>query len=169
MVGRPQAASHIGHYLFVVLHVTVDVKKLFELGRSYPWPKPKRCLVCRSSRLWGHGYVRRYFEGFVQPLWIKRFRCPDCHTVYTLRPGLFYMRFRYPLWVILSSLITRILYHRFMTSISRQNQQYWYKGLIFQASRTYNVPSPDILTLKEIVSCNVIPSSHSLKCELLRL
>jgi len=153
----------------VVLHVSIDVKQLYELGKEYPWPRPKRCYSCQSSRIWGHGYVQRYFEGYIRPFWIKRYRCPDCRTVYTLRPDLFCMRFRYPLRIILYSLITKILCLRFIPSIPRQNQQYWYKGLIFQASRTHNVPSPDMLALKDIVSCNIIPASHSFKCALLRL
>lgn len=170
MAGCPfKAASFIGCCLFVVLHVSVNVKELYELGKKYPWPRPKQCLSCRSSRIWGHGYVQRYFEGFVHPLWVKRYRCPDCHTVYTLRSDLFYMRFRYPLWIILYSLIIRILYHRFIPCVPRQNQQYRYKGLIFQASRMRTVLSPDIQTIKDILSRNTIPASHSLKCAALRL
>lgn len=153
----------------MVLHVSADVKKIDELGKAYPWPRPERCPCCKSPRIWGHGYVHRYFEGFIRPLWIKRYRCPDCHTVCTLRPDLFYMRFRYPLWIILHSLTARILYHRFVTCVPRQNQQYWYKGLIFQASGIRNVLSPDLLTLRDIISRNTIPASHSFKCAVLRL
>ncbi len=169
MVGCPRAASYIGCCLFVVLHVSVDVKRLFELGRQYPWPRPKQCLSCKSPRIWGHGYVQRYFEGFVQPLWIKRLRCPDCHTVYALRPDVFVKGFQYSLWTILCSLIARILFHRFIPCVPRQNQQYWYKGLRFQASRIHNVPSPDMNTVKGIISRDIIPASHALECAILRL
>ena len=102
------AASRLGRYLLLVLHVAVDVQRLVELGKKYPWPRPERCLSCKSSRVWGHGYVQRYFEGFVRPLWIRRLRCPDCRTVYTLRPDLFYRGFRYSVRTILSSLTTKI-------------------------------------------------------------
>jgi hypothetical protein len=136
----------------VVLQVAVNVKKLCELGKKYPWPRPKRCLSCNSPRVWGHGYVRRYFEGYTQPLWVKRLRCPDCHIVYTLRPDLFYRGFRYSLWTILSSLVTRIVQHRFMPCLPRQKQQYWYKGLLFQAQRLRTVLCPDMHTLKEVIS-----------------
>ena len=153
----------------MVLQVAVNVKILFELGKEYPWPRPKRCLSCNSPRVWGHGYVQRYFEGYTQPLWVKRFRCPDCHIVYTLRPDLFYPGFRYSLWTILSSLVTRIVHHRFMPCLPRQNQQYWYKGLLLQAQRLRNIPCPDMHTVKEIIFRGLIPVSHTLDCAILRL
>jgi len=103
------------------------------------------------------------------PLWIRRLRCPDCGTVYTLRPDLFYRGFRYALLTILSSLMKRIEDHRWLTHIPRQNQQYWYRGLLFQASRRRFVPSPDGDTIQEIVSRGFIPVSHSLDCAMLRL
>jgi hypothetical protein len=162
-------ASRIGYYPFVVLHVTVDVKRLSELGKKYPWPRPKRCLSCKSPRIWGHGYVQRYFEGFTHPLWIKRLRCPDCHTVYTLRPDLFYRGFQYSLITILCSLLAKITDHRWLSCIPRQNQQYWYKGLRLQTFRLRSVPSPDRDTMEEIISLGFIPSSHSLDCAILRL
>jgi hypothetical protein len=140
-----------GRYPVVVLQVAVNVKKLGEPGKKYPWPEPTRCFSCNSPRVWGHGYVQRYFEGYTQPLWVKRLRCPDCRIVYTLRPDLFYQRFRYSLWTILSSLVTRIVHHRFMPCLPRQNQQYWYTGLLLQAQRLRTVPCPDMRTVNEII------------------
>jgi len=162
-------ASPVGCYLLVVLHVPVDVKSLVELGKRYPWPRPARCLSCRSPRLWGHGYVRRYFEGFVAPLWIRRLRCPDCRTVYTLRPDLFYRGFQYSFPTILSSLMAKITDGFWLPSIPRQNQQYWYRGLRLQALRLRNVPFPDRDTVTEIISSGFVPVSHSFNCAMLRL
>jgi hypothetical protein len=153
----------------VVLQVAVNVKRLFALGKDYPWPRPKRCLSCHSSRIWGHGYVQRYFEGYTQPLWVKRLRCPDCHTVYTLRPDLFYRGFRYSLRTILSSLMKRVTGHGWLLWIPRQNQQYWYRGLLLQAQRLRNVLRPDMHTVREIISRGLVPVSHALDCAVLRL
>jgi hypothetical protein len=153
----------------LVLHVAVDVKRLFEIGKAYPWPRPDRCLSCRSPRVWGHGYVPRYFEGYNRPLWVKRLRCPDCRTVYTLRPDVFLTGFRYSLCAILCSLIARILHHRFVPCLPRQNQQYWYKGLIIQASQISNTPLPDMAALSDAMSRGIIPMSHSLHCAIRRL
>jgi len=153
----------------LVLHVAVDVQRLVELGKKYPWPKPARCLFCKSSRLWGHGYVLRYFEGFVRPLWIRRLRCPDCRTVYTMRPDLFPRRFRHSLRAILSSLMTKIADGCWLPSLPRQNQQYWFKGLKLQSVRFKNILSPDKATVNEIILSGFIPASHSLDCAMLRL
>lgn len=163
------AASQMGRYSLLVLHVAVDVQRLVELGKKYPWPRPARCLACKSSRLWGHGYVRRYFEGFVHPVWVKRLRCPDCRSVYTLRPDLFYRGFRYSVLTILFSLMTKIVDHRWLPSLPRQNQQYWYRGLRLQGLRLKNILSPDMDTVREIVSSGFVPVSHSFNCAMLRL
>lgn len=152
----------------MVLHVAVDVQRLAELGKRYPWPRPKRCISCKSSRVWGHGYVLRYFEGFTHPLWIRRLRCPDCGTVYTLRPDLFYQRFRYSLAVVLASLMAKITDGFWLPSLPRQNQQYWYRGLRLQAVRFDNGPLTDGL-LEKIISSGFIPASHSFNCAMLRL
>jgi hypothetical protein len=155
--------------IFLVLHVVVDVQSLVELGKKYPWPRPTRCLSCSSSRLWGHGYVQRYFESIVAPLWVKRLRCPDCCTVYTLRPDLFPQRFRYSLLTILSSLFRKITNGVWLSSLPRQNQQYWFTGLRLQSVRSRNIFPPDMATVNEIVSSGFIPASHSLNCAMLRL
>jgi hypothetical protein len=149
--------------------VAVDVQRLVELGKKYPWPKPARCLFCASPRIWGHGFVQRYFEGFVHPLWVRRLRCPDCGAVYTLRPDLFYRRLRYSLRTILSSLMTKITDGCWLPSLPRQNQQYWYRGLRLQSLRIKNIVFPDMTALKEIISSGFIPASHSLDCAMLRL
>jgi hypothetical protein len=153
----------------VVLHVAVDVKRLLELGKDYPWPRPTRCLSCSSGRVWGHGYVHRYFEEFVEPLWVKRFRCPECSAVYTLRPDLFFRGFRYSLVTIALSLVKKITEGRFLSCLCRQIQQYWYKGFIFQSSRERNVLIPDMGTLKATLLLPIVPVSRSVKCAYLRL
>ena len=105
----------------------------------------------------------------MRPLWIRRLRCPDCGTVYTLRPDLFYRGFRYSVRTILSSLTTKITDGFWLPSLPRQNQQYWYRGLRLQALRTRNIIFPDMTALKEIISSGLIPVSHSFECAMLRL
>lgn len=155
---------------FLVLHVTVNVKRLFALGRLYPWPRPNRCRLCGSRRIWGHGYVPRYFEGFVYPLWIRRLRCPDCGTVYTLRPDAFVRGFRYSLATIVLSLAETITGKGLvLPRPSRQARQYRLRALRLQASRTANVLQPDVNTLYALLSRDVIPFTRSIQCVILRL
>lgn len=153
----------------LVLQVAVDVQRLVELGKAYPWPRPARCLSCNSFRIWGHGYARRYFEGLSLPAWVRRLRCPDCGTVYTLRPDLFYQRFRYAIPTILSSLFAKITNDHWLLPVPRQNQQYWLSGLKLQSMRLQNVLQLSMDTLKDVVRSGFIPASHSFKCAILRL
>ncbi len=113
--------------------------------------------------------MQRYFEGFVRPLWVRRLRCPDCGTVYTLRPDLFYRRFRSSVRTILSSLITKIADGFWLPALPRQSQQYWYRGLRLQALRTKSIVFPDMTALEEVISSGFIPVSHSFECAMLRL
>ena len=155
--------------IFLVLHVTVNVKGLFALGRLYPWPRPHRCRLCGSRRIWGHGYVPRYFEGFVYPLWIRRLRCPDCGTVYTLRPDAFARGFRYSVATIISSLARTTTGTSLLPRPSRQARQYWLRALKFQASRTGNVLKPDVNTLYALLSRDLIPFTRSMNRAILCL
>lgn len=146
-----------------------DVKRLVEEGKDFCWPRPAQCPRCKGRRLWGHGYVRRYFEGFIQGVWIKRYRCPDCRAVHTLRPQEYYRGFHYSGLTILFSLLNKIVEGRWLKCFSYQVQQYWYKGFCFQACRRSNRKAPDIEVIKELFSQNIIPVIHSVKCEILRL
>jgi transposase-like protein len=130
----------------LILYFAVDVKRLYELGKGYPWQKPARCPVCRSDRLWGHGFVRRYFEPFEQPVWIKRYRCPDCGAVHTMRPDTYLEGLRYPLAVILLCLCIKTCSNRF-AGLTYQLQQAWWKALRQAASVTATCPPARLKTL----------------------
>jgi len=153
----------------LILHFAVDVKRLVEEGKDFCWRRPEQCPACQSRRLWGHGYVRRYFECCSGGVWIKRYRCPDCRSVHTLRPEGFYKGFYYSVLTILLSLFNRILHNRWLKCLSRQVQQYWWRGLRRQASRVHNVKVPDSHTLRQLLRKDIIPVTHSFQCEILRL
>lgn len=163
----PNRPSPKGYLL--ILRFAVDVKRLVEEGKDFPWPRPERCPRCEGRRLWGHGYVLRYFEGWSEGIWVKRYRCPDCRAVHTLRPERFYKGFHYSIWTILLSLLSKIVKNRWLKCLTRQAQQYWYKGFCFQASRYSNRKDPDIGVLRELFDQALIPVTHSFQCEILRL
>ena len=52
----------------LILYFGIDVNLLETQGKRYPWPRPPWCPRCRSPRLWGHGYVGRFFDGFQKAL-----------------------------------------------------------------------------------------------------
>lgn len=111
------------------------------LGKEFPWEKPKSCPECGSLRLWGHGYVIRYFQNIASGLWLKRYRCPDCHAVHTLRPFDYSPGFQYSWQIIQLSISHKIEGFPFLKQISRQCQQYWHKAWQFQQKRALNSPS----------------------------
>ncbi len=153
----------------LLLNVSVKVKDLFNQGKAYPWRKPEGCPECKGRRLWGHGFTLRCFIGFLQKIWVKKYRCPDCRSVHTIRPDAYWKRFQYSSFVIVRCLLTKIEHGRRRKSVSRRSQQYWYKGLKRQASRHINVKTPVLKHLRRLLQRKIIPVSHSIDCEILRL
>ena len=52
----------------LILSLSVNLPSLMSQGKSYPWPRPPCCPRCEGRRLWGHGYVGRYFDGYEERL-----------------------------------------------------------------------------------------------------
>ena len=65
--------------------------------------------------------------------------------------------------IIIESLKTKILENRWVPGLSRQRQQYWFRG--FRTQLKVNHPSDGMLTferLKDLLSEKVIIATHSL-------
>lgn len=120
-----------GRYDLLSLFLMVCIKRLFELGRSYPFPRPPTCLRCGSPRIWGHGFKDSYYEGYDSALPQKRYICAECHCVYTLRPFGYWPRHHVPATVILGSVCRRIREGAWKadTLLSRQRRQHWLRSL----------------------------------------
>ena len=153
----------------LIIYFLVRVKSLFEYGKNYPWQAPDNCPYCRGRRLWGHGFVQRCFSGFIQKVWVKKYRCPDCGRVHTMRPDTHWSRFHTSMYNILKSLLCKISYSRWKRYLPRQSQQYWFKGLIFQSSRFMNTLHLTSDVVLGLISRSIIPPSHSIHCECLRV
>jgi hypothetical protein len=62
----------------------------------------------RAAVAYGSGataYVRPYFDGSPEALWLKRWRCPDCGAVHRYRPDSHWRRFLAPITTILAILL----------------------------------------------------------------
>lgn len=109
------------------------VKEILRLGRKYPFLRPRSCLRadCGSSRIWGHGFVERYFDCCDGPVELRRWRCPDCGAVYCMRPFGYWPRHHAPIRLILKSLCRRVLRGFWDRSlgVSRQRQDHWLRAL----------------------------------------
>ena len=75
----------------MILPIDLDLKKISQLGKNYPWPRPPFCR-CGNSMVWGHGFVQVCFAGFSHPLEFRRYRCPLCRCVIRLRPKGYFAR-----------------------------------------------------------------------------
>ncbi len=113
----------------MVISFSVRLKKLFELGRDYPWPRPDSCPRCSSYRVWGHGYVSAYFDGYDQSFTLKRYRCPDCGCVIRMRPKGYFWRFQASIASIRSSIVSKADWNKWICGISRTRQRHWFRSL----------------------------------------
>jgi len=153
----------------LIIYFRVIVKSLFNAGKAYEWFRPASCPACNGIRLWGHGFAGRYFHGFIEKVWVKRYRCPDCQSVHTMRPSSHWRRFHYSWRVIITSLLYKVRCNKWLGSISRQSQQYWFSGLIIQLSCYRNISLPSVEDLRGLVIKLIIPPSHSKQSECLRI
>ena len=113
----------------MVIFFPVILKKLFHLGRLYPFPKPERCPRCGSHRLWGHGFVSAFFDGFDRPFSLRRYRCPDCGCILRLRPSGFFKRFQSSICTIRCSIAGKTKAGRWLPWLSRTRQCHWFRSL----------------------------------------
>ena len=111
------------------LFIMMCVKELFRLGRDFPFFRPEKCLRegCKSTTIWGHGFVLLCIEGYAKPLPFQRWRCPICKCVYTIRPCGYWPRHSAPVWTIAEALRYRLTHGFWNKTLgpSRQKQGHW--------------------------------------------
>ncbi len=113
----------------MILHVFVELHDIFKQGSDYPWKRPAVCPGCNCHKVWGHGFVVAYFDGYADALHIRRYRCPDCKCVIRLRPGGFFNRFQASIATIRSSVSHHLHNGNWLPDISRTRQAHWYRAL----------------------------------------
>lgn len=149
--------------MILILYLALEIKDVIEAGKEYGWPRLEECPTCGGRRIWGHGYVPRYFDEHPEGIWMKRWRCCECGAIHCARPNSHDRRFQVPASEIETCLRRKIEQGTFQTrKASRQRQQYWYQGLLKQSSRVANG-----LDLKESINrlllAGVMLATHSLK------
>ncbi len=113
----------------MIIYFPVDFKKLIDMGRDYPWPKPDNCECCNGCRMWGHGFVLACFDGYNHAIEIKRCRCPDCGCIFRFRPQGYFKRFQARTETIRSSIATKLQTGKWVAGIGRTRQRHWFKAL----------------------------------------
>ena len=66
-------------------HVNIRLEVLSREGKRFKWTRPPPCKC--GHIFWGHGYVARYFDGYSEKLWLKKWRCPLCRSLITFFPN----------------------------------------------------------------------------------
>jgi len=113
----------------MIYFVTAKLKEIFNKGRDYPWPRPEICPSCKDPKLWGHGFVESYFDGFSDGLLLRRYRCPLCGCIVKLRPKGYFRRFQASISAIRSRLSHRLKAGRWPPGLSRSRQGHWLRAL----------------------------------------
>lgn len=103
------------------------------MGKAYPWPRVEACPRCGHCRVWGHGYVTAYFDGYEDIFWLRRYRCPACRLVLRLRPSGYFPRFQVTIEAIRQSIVHRFYRQVWPPGRSRQQGRHWFKALVRKA------------------------------------
>ncbi len=113
----------------MIAYVPVVLKEIFEQGREYAWERPATCPKCNHYKVWSHGFVQRFFDGFDTFLLLKCYRCPNCGCVITLRPDSHFSRIQASKETIRFSLCHRLKIGRWPPGLSLSRQRHWLKNL----------------------------------------
>lgn len=115
----------------MILFTDVSISEINKKGKKYNWRRPK-CKKC-NAKVWGHGFVTRYFNSVRSFLWIKRWRCSCCGTIYICRPREYWSRYQEKASNIFKALIYRVTHLKWPPWISRQRGGHWLMKLIKNA------------------------------------
>jgi len=147
----------------MIIFVKTILKKLLKKGKNYPWPRPSLCPRCKSSHVWGHGFVPAYFDGFKEPLLLRRYRCPCCGCVIRLRPEGYFKRFQASIKTIRASVQGKSTHQRWLSGLSRSRQNHWFRALKRKAMAYFGNAGPDLPEVFDrLMRRGVIPVSRAI-------
>lgn len=146
----------------MILLVCAKLKDIFEQGRNFKWEKPGRCPRCESIRVWGHGFVPAYFDGFDECLFLRRFRCPDCACVIRMKPEGYFNRFHATIDTIRSCLHHRLSHGRWNPFIGKSRQRHWLMALKRKTLAYFGLGKDLIKAFDRLMEMGKIPVSRGI-------
>jgi len=138
------------------LPVAVDVKSLVELGKKYPC----QSFFVASPAAHPASGAMAMSGGTSKGIYNPSGEAPALPRLpHGLHPTARLLLSSFPVFHLDHPLFARDQNSLlpFYAVSSRQNQQYWYRGLLLQAQRLRNVRCPDMHTIKEIITSGFIP------------
>ena len=146
----------------MILLVCAKLNEIYEQGTKFTWIKPDNCPRCKSVRLWGHGYVLAYFDGFTRGLFLRRFRCPDCSCIIRMKPKGYFPRFHAAIDTICYCLNSRLSGKKWPSTLSASRQRHWLSALKRNAT-AYLGLNVDLRTaFDQLMKKGVIPVSRAI-------
>jgi len=112
----------------MILPNKITISELSKNGKAHKWDKC-HCQDCHRD-MWGHGYVGRYFAATAGLVYLKRYRCPDCLVVVTVRPEGYWPRIRSSILTIFESLKAKLEYGLWPVGFPRQRGGHWLKRFV---------------------------------------
>jgi len=101
----------------------VSLEEVQEQGKNFNWKRPE-CIKC-NNKVWGHGYVTRFFNRIKNFIFVKRWICPICGTVYTCRPKEYWQYYHESISNIFEILIYRVKHRKWPPETTRQRSGHW--------------------------------------------
>ena len=92
--------------------------------------------------MWGHGFVARYYAAQPTAVRLRRYRCPSCKTVVTLRPKDFWPRFQTTISSIYEALRHRLVKHTWPPALARQRAGHWLRRFMAKARMDFADADP---------------------------
>lgn len=152
--------------ILMILTVSVFLNEIYRQGRNFNWEKPACCPRCNCVRVWGHGFVAAFFDGFDECLFLRRYRCPDCKCVIRMKPKGYFNRFHAPIDTIRSCLFYRLANDRWPPGQCESRQRHWLSALKRKAAAFFGFDIGLIAAFERLRQMGQIPVSRGqLPCE----
>jgi DNA-directed RNA polymerase subunit RPC12/RpoP len=113
----------------MIIFFSHSIKEIVAKGRDFPWQRPLVCPRCAGHRIWGHGFVSAFFDGFSEQVLLRRYRCPECRCVMRARPSGYFKRVQASVATVRSSIAFRLKNGRWPAGASRSRHGHWLRSL----------------------------------------
>ena len=117
--------------------------KLKKMGKNFDWIRPCYCRKCKS-KIWGHGFIYRFFNAIKNAIPIKRWICSVCGIVYVCIPLGYWSRYQESISNIYEYLLYRVKHQKWPPEVRRQRAGHWLSKLLVNA-KLYNLMKDSVL------------------------